>query len=235
MSVAEQKLVENINQWDAWARQFPEMRDEAAFANMVRTDPQRHQQFMQARQQRDAAEQRFHELQAVRAAGEMQIAARTAVANQAHVKAWADQQDKIFQNELAKRHPTYSKGEGLAKLQAAAKTYMKTDMGLSQAAIDAQWSGGGAIRSAAGQIAIMDAVAFKLAREATSPQALAAKRVHAPQPQVPSVYRPVSGADALDDVRRLERALANANGNSSLKLATQLQQAKRRAGLSETF
>src|SRR5262245_32279345 len=139
MSVAEQKLVENINQWDRWAAQFPEMRDDAAFEQMVRTNPERHQQFMQARQRRDAAEQRLRELQQVRAAGEMQIAARAAVANQQQVTAWANQQDEIFERELQRRHPAYSDGAGLVKLQTAAKEYMRNDMGLSQAEIDRQW------------------------------------------------------------------------------------------------
>jgi hypothetical protein len=230
MSEAERKLVENVNAWDRWAQQFPEMTDERAFENMVRTNPQRAQQFMNARQQRDAAEHRFHELQQVRAAGEMQIAARAAVSTQQQVGAWATQQDDIFQRELATRHPNYSKGPGLAKLQTAAKEYMLNDMGLSQAEIDRQWKGG-ALRSAAAQIALADAVAWKLARESVSPQALASHRAPVPPVQRPGVNRP-RGADTEADIAALERQIEKApTAQKQLQLARQLTQARRAAGL----
>jgi hypothetical protein len=227
-SQAEIKLAENVQQWDRWAAQFPEMNDENAFAHMVRTNPQRAQQFAHARQQRDAAELRFRELQQVRAAGEQQIAARAAVNNQQQVTAWANQQNEIFQRELKTRHPEYSTDAGLQKLQSAAKRYMQEDMGLSQDEINRQWSGGGALRSAAAQIALADAVAWKLARESVSQKALAAHRAPVPRVQVPGVSRP-RGAYNEDQMRDVERQLADAKGERALRLATKLSQMRRAA------
>jgi len=228
-SEAERKLAENVQAWDRWANQFPEMRDNDAFDQMVRSNPERAQQFMNARQQRDAAELRFRELQQVRAAGEMQIAARAALSAQQQVSTWAKQQDDIFQRELASRHPNYPKGPGLTKLQTAAKEYMLNDMGLSQAEIDRQWKGG-ALRSAAAQIALADAVAWKLAREGVSPRVLASHRAAVPPVQVPGVSRP-RGADAEADVAALQRELDNApTQRQQLAIARKLTQAKRAAG-----
>jgi hypothetical protein len=229
-SEAERKLIENVQAWDAWANQFPEMRDNAAFDQMVRTNPARAQQFAHARQQRDAAELRFRELQQVRAAGEMQIAARAAVTNQQQVTAWATQQDDIFRRELATRHKNYSEGQGLATLQRAAKAYMLNDMGLSQAEIDRQWQGG-ALRSAAAQIALADAVAWKLARESVSQKALASHRAPVPPVQRPGVSRP-AGVDSAADIARLERAIAEATTvKRQQALALQLTKVRRAAGL----
>jgi hypothetical protein len=156
----------------------------------------------------------------VRAAAQTQAAA----AYQEQVTAWGKQQDDIFQRELQGRHPALYADQ--KRMQAAAKSYLLRTTGLTEAQITAEWSRG-RWRSAPEQMILADAVSHEMARE--SMRNLNAKQ--ADMPPVSSYASRPRGAGDMDRVRDLERQLASATGNASLRIATQLHQARRDAGL----
>jgi hypothetical protein len=174
------------------------------------------------------ASRRFNELEAVvnnantvAAAQQQQIAA----ARQAQVDQWAQGQDDQFNRQLASRHPQLAANPD--KMRSAAKEYLKRTTGLTDQQIAREWRAG-RWRSAPEQMILADAVAHQMGRD--SLKALPSKRVHAPPPLAPGVYRP-RGADAEADIGRLQRELDSAPTlRQQLAISTKLAQAKRAAG-----
>jgi hypothetical protein len=175
------------------------------------------------------ASNRFNELESivrnantVAAAQQQHIAA----ARQAQIDRWGDSQDDIFNRQLAERHPQLAADR--SKMQKAAKSYLRQTTGLTDAQIAQQWRAG-RWRSAPEQMILADAVAHQIGRD--SLKSLPSKRVHAPPPVAPGVYRP-AGADAEADIGRLQRELDNApTQRAQLAIARKLTQARRAAGL----
>ena len=220
VSHAEAQLAQEVNRWDAWAHQFPEMRDQASFDLMVRTSPERHQQFQEARQQRDAAAQRLNELRLVRTAAQQNIAA----VRQQQLDQWSRGEDQRFWGVLEKKYPALAKDP--AKLHRATSDYLKRTTGLSEQQITAAWKAG-KWRSAGEQVILLDAVVSDMARNGR--KELAAHRALLPPVQRPGTYRP-AGADAESDIGALERRMQNAKPREQIRLAARLTAAKRAAG-----
>ena len=220
VSHAEAQLAQEVNRWDAWANQFPEMRDQASFDLMVRTSPERHQQFLEARQQRDAAAQRLNELRLVRTAAQQNIAA----VRQQQLDTWARAEDSRFWSVLEKKYPSLARDP--AKLHKATGDYLKRITGLNEQQIAAAWKGG-RWRSAGEQVILLDAVISDMARNGR--KELAAHRAPLPPVQRPGTYRP-AGSDAESDIGALQRRMENATPREQIRLAARLTAAKRAAG-----
>jgi hypothetical protein len=224
MSLSEAELVSQIQRHDQWAvRAFPELNNPEALRQTAQTNPARLKQMQQEFARSHGARAQLAQLQQGRALRENQIVQYQAVQRQAY----NEQQDAAFTKELAKRHPQFASDEGRTKMTRLAREYLEKDMGLTKAQIDAEWKGG-ALRSFGAQVMLADAVANKLAKE--SIRDLNSKRAAVPPVQRPGTYRP-AGAGAMDRIRDLEVQLANATGNRSVKIMTQLHQARRDAGL----
>jgi len=174
------------------------------------------------------ASNRFNELESiVRNANTVAQASQQhiAAARQAQIDQWAQGQDDQFNSQLAARHRSFAANPD--KMRSAAKEYLKRTTGLTDAQIAQQWRAG-RWRSAPEQMILADAVAHQMGRD--SLKSLPSKRVHAPPPVAPGVYRP-AGADAEADVAALQRALDNApTQRAQLAIARKLTQAKRAAG-----
>jgi hypothetical protein len=174
------------------------------------------------------ASNRFNELEAVvRNANTVAAAQQQQIAQvrQQQIDIWAKSQDDQFQRALAARHPQLAADTD--KMQKAAKRYLRETTGLTDAQIAQQWRAG-RWRTAGEQMIIADAISHQMARD--SLKNLPSKRVHAPPPVVPGVYRP-AGADAEADIGRLTRELENASTQrQQLAIARKLTQAKRAAG-----
>jgi hypothetical protein len=174
------------------------------------------------------ASHRFNELESiVRNANTVAQASQQQIAHarQAQIDQWGQHQDDAFSRALAQRHPHLAADPG--KMQKAAKRYLRETTGLTDAQIAQQWRAG-RWRSAPEQMILADAVAHQMGRD--SLKALPSKRVHAPPPVSPGVYRP-AGADADADIGRLQRELENApTQRAQLAIARKLTQAKRVAG-----
>src|SRR5262249_59562345 len=110
---AEANLAKGEGGGARWASQYSKRTTPAAFELMVRTSPERHQQFLEARQQRDAAAQRLNELRVIRTAAQQNVAA----IRQQQVDAWAKSQDSEFWNVLQQKYPALAKDT--AKLHRA--------------------------------------------------------------------------------------------------------------------
>ena len=105
--------------------------------------------------------------------------------------------------------------------------YIKAQ-GWDQAALEREWKSGGTMRSAGAQLVLADAVAHWAARE--NMKNIASKRAPVPPVQRPGVARERGGSG--DDIRALERAIANApTSQAQLKLSARLTQARRAVGL----
>ena len=228
MSLNEAELAARIQRHDEWAaRNFPELYNEEALQQVAHTNPARLQQMQAEFQKNNAARAQLAKHQEDRQLREHVLGQHFAQQATAQRAAWNEQQDSAFQNALASRHPQFASDTGRAKLQRLAREYLQKDLGLTPQQIDAEWSRG-ALRSAGAQMMLADAVAHKAGK--ASMLELNSKRAQIPQVQRPGVHRP-AGAGAMDRIEDLQRQLANATGNQSVKIATKLFQARREAGL----
>jgi hypothetical protein len=228
MSLQEADLAARIQRHEQQALQkYPEALNWEAWERTRQTNPARAAEIeREATNNRNAVAQ-LAKMQQERQLRQGLIEQHQAQQAAAQRQAWNEQQDAAFQNALASRHPQFSSDSGRTKLQRLAREYLEKDLGLSKQQIDAEWSRG-ALRSAGAQMMLADAVAHRAAKE--SMRDLNSKRAPVPEVQRPGVHRP-AGAGAMDRIADLERQLANASGNQSIKIATKLFQARREAGL----
>ena len=171
-----------------------------------------------------AARARYAELQqGVRNAAVLRYAHDTEVAAKraAYAEAYGKQEDTKFQNWLNKEHPQYAKGTLRRELDEVAKKVVTPE-------IAASYKAGGEARSFMGQRLIAEAAMWRHAQDRA--RSLNERKAPLPPVQRPVVDRP-RGASDLDRVQQLQGRLERAKGNESLKIATQLQQARRAAGL----
>jgi len=214
-----------IKQWVESAYPPEVLQNAQARAELQRSDPNAHAWLQ-------TADNRFAQLQATRqqlrqvdTAQKIQVAE----AQQAQAAAWLDQrnaaQDAEFQRMLEAEMPQFAKGKAREELMTAAKRLMK-----SQPDIVADYHRGGPARSAGVQMQMAKAAAYDVLQQRSGE--LASKRAPIPPVQRPGVHRP-AGAGAMDQIADLNRQLANATGNQSLKLATRLHQLRREAGLTD--
>jgi hypothetical protein len=228
MSLNEAELAARIQRHEQQSLQkYPEALNWEAYERTRQTNPARAAEIeREATNNRNAVAQ-LAKMQQDRQLREHAIGQHQAQQAAAQRQAWNEQQDAAFQNALASRHPQFSSDTGRTKLQRLAREYLEKDLGLSKQQIDAEWTRG-ALRSAGAQMMLADAVAHKAGKE--SMLQLNSKRAPVPPVQRPGTFRP-AGAGALDRIADLERQLANATGNQSIKIATKLFQARREAGL----
>src|SRR6516162_9371100 len=228
MSLNEAELAARIQRHEQQALQkYPEALNWEAWERTRQTNPARAAEIeREATNNRNAVAQ-LAKMQQDRQLREYAIGQHQAQQATAQRAAWNEQQDAAFQSALASRHPQFSSDTGRTKLQRLAREYLEKDLGLSKQQIDAEWSRG-ALRSAGAQMMLADAAVLKAGKE--SMLDLNSRRAPVPPVQRPGTYRP-AGAGALDRIADLERQLANATGNQSVKIATKLFQARREAGL----
>jgi hypothetical protein len=132
------------------------------------------------------------------------------------------QADDQFNDWLAKEHPQYASGRARQELMEVAKSVVSP-------AIADSYKRGGEARSLEGQKLIAESAMWRLAQKRA--REIPSKRVHAPPPVAPGVYRP-RGADAEADIGRLQRELdAAPTQRAQLAIARKLTQARRAAGL----
>jgi hypothetical protein len=167
----------------------------------------------------NALQQHLQNAGTIRAAHQQQAA----YAHQAQVDKWASAQDDLFNRQLAERHPQLA--ADTARMQRAAKDYLKRTTGLTESQITREWRNG-RWRSAAEQMILADAVSHEMAR--ASVRDLGLKRQQVPPVQRPGVDRP-RGAVNEDQMRDVERQLESAKGDRALRLATKLHQMRRAA------
>jgi len=175
------------------------------------------------------AERRYGHLQAhlqqsaqIRNAAEVNAnhAWRQQVAN------WASQQDSHAEAAIKKEMPEFSSDAGWKQLQQATKRALRESTGLTDQQLTAEWQQG-RWRSIPEQRMLARLGRDQLAREGM--KNLNAKKAYTP-PVSSYASRPRGAAD-MDRVRDLERQLASATGNSTVRIMTQLHQARRDAGL----
>jgi len=175
-----------------------------------------------------AAVQRYHELHS----GLQQAAlirqghqAQVATVQKAQFDRWASQQDDAARAAITSDMPEYSSDAAFGRLQKASRRALEK-VGLSKADMDALWANG-TLRHIPAQRMIAKLAHAELQAEAR--KELNAHRA-VPRVQAPGTYQP-RGAGDLDQVRALERQLDGATGQQALKIARQLTQARRAAGL----
>jgi len=228
MSLNEAELAARIQRHEQQALQkYPEALNWEAWERTRQTNPARAAEIEREATNNRNAVAHLAKMQQDRQLREHVIGQHQAQQATAQRAAWNEQQDAAFQNALASRHPQFASDEGRTKLQRLAREYLEKDLGLSKQQIDAEWSRG-ALRSAGAQMMLADAAVLKAGKE--SMLDLNSRRAPVPPVQRPGTYRP-AGAGALDRIADLERQLANATGNQSVKIATKLFQARREAGL----
>jgi hypothetical protein len=148
-----------------------------------------------------------------------------AQARQQQINKWGEQQDELFNRQLANRHPQLAADP--AKMQRAAKDYLIKTTGLTEKEITQRWRAG-QWRSAPEQMILADAVSAHMARE--NARNLNARRASVPPVQRPGVFQP-RGAGDLEQISNLKQQLSEARGDrASLEIARKLTQAKRAAG-----
>src|SRR5262249_2135554 len=129
--------------------------------------------------------------------------------------------DEAFQKQFAKEYP----GQNVRELSGYVMQALRKN-GVDDARITQLWQSG-ALRGVETQMLLARAGMFEMA-QATA-RDLNSKRVPPPPVQRPGVYRPAGSGDE-ENIAALGRALDASTGNQSLRAATRLMQAKRRAG-----
>jgi hypothetical protein len=212
-----------IRQWAESVYPPEVLQNPQARAELQRNDPNAHAWLQ-------TADNRFGQLQATRQQlRQVDTAQKIQVAEvqQAQAAAWLEQrnaaQDAEFQRMLEAEMPQFAKGKAREELMTAAKRLMR-----SQPDIVADYHRGGPARSAGVQMQMAKAAAYDVLQQRSGE--LASKRAPIPPVLRPGVHRP-AGANAMDRIEDLQRQLANATGNQSVKIATKLFQARREAGL----
>ena len=174
------------------------------------------------------AERRYYGLQAhMQQAAQVRNAAEVNAnhARQQQIAAWAEQQDNAAQSAIKAELAEFSSPDGWKKLQAATRRALQESTGLSDQELTQHWNAG-RWRSVPEQKMLARLGRDQLAREGM-------KRLNEHKrpipPVTPGAYQ-TPGGD-MDQVRAIERQLDGATGLQALKLAKQLTQARRAAGL----
>jgi len=213
---------QQIQQW-AVATFPPEvLRDSQARAELQRTDPNAAEWLRIADQRFAQLQQHRQQLRQVDAGQKIQIASHLQSQAASNLKQHIERQDSEFQRLLEQELPEFSKGQARQELMKAALKQVE-----NQPDILASYHQGGPARDAAVQMTIARSAAWQVA-QARARNLNAHKRV--PPVQQPGTYQPRSAGD-IDQVRALERQLDGATGQQALKIARQLTQARRAAGL----
>jgi hypothetical protein len=225
MSGQEAALRNDLNQLgEAILAEFPSLRNgppNPADVEALRIqDPARHQKLMMAdamvreRQQKIAAvmqQQQAHEAQQAKAY-EAQLAAARA------------RQDADFNQRAARILPNFEQQRG--QIQEAALQTLRA-AGLSREDVTNLWSGTGHLvdmHSAAAQELLLKATLYDRAQA----RAHEIRQTPVPPVQRPGTYRAAN--DAASSVAELQRRLGRANGREALRIATELQRARRLNG-----
>jgi hypothetical protein len=170
----------------------------------------------------NALQQGMQTASTVRVAQQTQSAAQ---ARQQQINKWGEQQDELFNRQLAERHPQLAANP--ERMRRAAKDYLIKTTGLTEKEITQRWRAG-QWRSAPEQLILADAVSAHMARE--NARNLNAHRQPVPPVQRPGVFQP-RGAGDLERISNLTQQLSEARGDrASLEIARKLTQAKRAAG-----
>jgi hypothetical protein len=222
----EKRLVDKDKEWFQWASRQPEMMSHEALAHTQRTNPQRYTALMREvaryKQFQQAAISRIGEIGEIKRGRALQQHAQVAAAREQFNKA----EDEKFNEALKCELPAFANGKAKAVLREAAREELRA-LGLSDEQISHEYNWGN-LRSAAGQMLVAKAAVGRLARNARVE--LAEGRAPVPPVLTPGTVRP-RGAAEIESVRSLERQLAGAKGTAALKIARQLTQARRAAGL----
>jgi hypothetical protein len=225
MSGEEAALRNDLNQLgEAIFQEFPGLRngqplDPAHVEQLRIQNPARHQKFMMAdqmvreRQQKIAAvmqQQQAHEAQQAKAY-EAQLAAARA------------RQDAEFEQRAARLLPNWEQQRGEVKA-AAIQTLQAA--GLSREDIQNIWAGGHMVdmHSASAQEILLKAAMYDRMRA----RAHEVRQTPVPPVLRPGVHRAVN--DGAQSVRELQSRLDRASGRNALRIATELQRARRLNG-----
>jgi hypothetical protein len=227
-SAAEEQAAHQIKVWNAaLLKQFPEASNQAAIAELARTNPARAQQLAAAaKKTSDAVSgwmQRGAAATAHRETGERELAAL----QQAHTRvAW--HQYREAHDALAHQRIPELSDPAKASVMRSATRQMLRDVGFQEGEVSSAWNGEGGLSLRDGRVqqVIADAVRW---RQAQAKKNLVMK-APVPPVQKPGVYR-AAGSGDFETVQRLQKQLETASGNAAVKLATKLHQARRQAGM----
>jgi hypothetical protein len=229
-STVEVQTASQIEALNALAQQhYPELFNRDALAEVARTNPARLEQLKQANAylqgETKAAQQKWREARAGRQAAEAQITAQQQAEIRARWHQYKDQQDALVHKHIPDLTDPVKSGVVRANVRKTLNAAGFSDRELSTA-----WDGqsGFSLRDARAQILVHKAMLWDQAQ--ANAKNIASKRAPVPSVQRPGTYRP-SGAGDAEQISRLERELGSATGARAVKLATQLHQARRAAGM----
>jgi hypothetical protein len=228
MSVAEHEIVGQLRQHRAWAAQaFPELHDPTGnrLKETFSKNPARFAQIQQAYAADQQAERQFYETRQNRQLREAVFAQHQEKQMQAVQAQQRTIENNKFDAWFKTAMPEYATDEARARLRKSATAVLK-DAGYNDQQIDAIKRQG----LPAEQQMIL-AQAAKTRDMQARYRELANKRLPPVQPHAPGVAPRPSGAADAERVRDLNRQLAGAKGNQSVKLAAELTRARRAAGL----
>lgn len=134
--------------------------------------------------------------------------------------------DNNFNQWLAREHPSLANTKGLNALREHAKAVVKEYFGCTDAEMEQQWRYG-LLRHPSAQRIIASAAVHRM--EKVNRERLKDHRARVPQAMAPSVAG-LRHSDADADINSLQRKLDGLTGHRAIKAATELQQARRRAG-----
>ena len=232
LSAAELNLHVQSEQWRSWARQnFPELKDAAQLEYVRRTNPGRWAQLEKANHQINLRNQQIGQIRAARDLKERQIGEIRQQQQKAALVEYKKAEDDKYAAWANKNLPQFRSDKGMAQHREAVKQILR-DTGMTDVQIAQQWDNG-FLRPFGFQVTLAKAAAYEIQRQqlANRDVALAHKSTAAPQPLQPGVFMPTRGVDEESNIGRLERNLGAAQGErASLRAATRLLQAQRRAG-----
>jgi hypothetical protein len=227
-SAAEEQAAHQIKVWNAaLLRQFPEASNQAAIAELARTNPARAQQLAAAAKKTSDAVagwmQRGQAATAHREAGERGLAALQQAHERAAWHQYKEQQDNLFH----KHAPELSDPVKAATMRAGVKT-MLNELGFGNDELAAAWDGrtGFSVRDSRAQRLIRDAFLWRQAQS----RANQVTRAPLPPVQKPGTIQ-VRGSGDVETIRRLQQELEGATGDRAVRLATSLHRARRSAGM----
>jgi hypothetical protein len=199
----------------AVANEFPSLRTQLPTPEQVehlrQNDPARHQKLMMADQMLRERQARLANLVQQRQAREQQQAAQ----ERAHLDKWAQAQNAIIDAEL----PELRDPKTAARFKQDVAETMKA-MGITQEHLNHHLFGP-SLRSVEGQRLLADATRWRVAQQ----RAHQIRQAPVPPVQRPGTYR--ARDDGAQSVHELSARLAKASGREAIRIATELQRAKR--------
>jgi hypothetical protein len=229
-SAEEKQLNDAFQTWENWAKSIPELMDFKELANTRVANPARYNEIMKRAQRGKQFQEkliaRSKELFELRKGRELLGAVQQHEQATTARSQYNAAQDARFEQLVAKELPEFSKGNARLALNQAAREELRS-YGMSDQQIAREFNHG-QLRSAEAQMMLAKAATQRLIKE--NRIRMASKRAPIPPVQTPGTSRP-RGAGDMERVRQLETKLAGAKGTGAVKIAQQLTQAKRAAGM----